>query len=318
MAVARTDVLVIGAGVAGLTTAVLLAEQGLAVRVRARQPPQQTTSAAAGAMWGPHLSNHEFVPRWSHESLDVFTNLTGRPETGVRMLDGLEVSRTAVPAPDWMARLDSFRECPPADLPARFATGWRYTAAVIDMPVYLGYLVERLAEAGGKLESGTVTSLEEVRTQAPIAVNCTGAGARQLVPDPELTPTRGQLVVVDNPGLDTFFAEETGESPEMTYILPQGDCLILGSSAERGRSDLEPDPATAAAIVRRCAELVPALDGAQARAHRVGVRPVRSRVRVELERLDGCQLIHNYGHGGAGVTLSWGCAAEVLSLIQQL
>jgi D-amino-acid oxidase len=318
MAVARTDVLVIGAGVAGLTTAVLLAEQGLSVRVRARQPPQHTTSAASGAMWGPHLSNHESVPRWSQESLDVFRELAGHAATGVRMLDGLEVSRTPVPAPDWMAELDSFRDCPPADLPAGFATGWRYTAAVIDMPVYLGYLVERLVEAGGKLESGSVTSLEEVRTQAPIAVNCTGVGARQLVPDPEVTPVRGQLVVVDNPGLDTFLAEETGSSPDMTYILPHGDFLILGSSAERGRADPEPDQGTAAAIVRRCAGLEPALAGVRIRAHRVGVRPVRSRVRVELQRMDGCQLIHNYGHGGAGVTLSWGCAAEVLSTIQRL
>jgi D-amino-acid oxidase len=168
------------------------------------------------------------------------------------------------------------------------------------------------------LETGTVTSLDEVRTQAPIAVNCTGYGACQLVPDPEVTPTRGQLVVVDNPGLDTFFAEETGDSPDMTYILPQGDRLILGSSAERGRSDLEPDPATAAAILRRCAELAPAIQGVRVRAHRVGVRPVRSRVRVEHQGLDGCQVVHNYGHGGAGVTLSWGCAAEVLSIIGQL
>jgi D-amino-acid oxidase len=318
MAAARTDVLVIGAGVAGLTTAVLLAEEGLAVRVRAGQPPQHTTSAAAGAIWGPHLANHESVPRWSHQSLDVFKGLTGREDSGVRMVDGLEVARGQIPAPEWMARLDGFRDCPPADLPDGFATGWRYTAPVVDMPVYLGYLFLRLVEAGGKLEAGTITSLDEVRTQAPIAVNCTGSGARQLVPDPEVTPTRGQLVVVDNPGLDTFFAEETGASPDMTYILPHGDQLILGSSAERGRSDLEPDPRTAAAILRRCAELAPVIEGVRIRAHRVGVRPVRSRVRLEHQRLDGCHVIHNYGHGGAGVTLSWGCAGEVLSIIGQL
>ena len=318
MAAARTDVLVIGAGVAGLTTAVLLAEEGLAVRVRARQPPRQTTSAAAGAIWGPHLANHESVPRWSHMSLDVFRRLAGRDGTGVRMLGGLEVARPRIPAPEWMTRLDGFHDCRPADLPDGFATGWRYTAPVIDMPVYLGYLLRRLLQAGGKLEAGTITSLDEVRTQAPIAVNCTGFGARQLVPDPELTPIRGELIVVDNPGLDTFFAEETGESPDLMYILPHGDQLIIGSSAVRGRADLQPDPQTAAAILRRCTALAPAIRGVRIRAHRVGVRPVRSRVRLEQQRLDGCHVIHNYGHGGAGVTLSWGCAAEVLSIIGQL
>jgi D-amino-acid oxidase len=262
--------------------------------------------------------NHESVPRWSRESLDVFHGLAGHDDTGVRMLGGLEVTRAPVPAPDWMAQLDGFHDCRSGELPDGFANGWRYTSPVIDMPVYLGYLVRRLVDAGGKLETGLVTSLDEVCTQAPIAVNCTGFGARQLVPDTEVTPIRGQLMVVDNPGIDTFFAEDAGVSPDLTYILPQGDQLILGSSAERGRCDLRPDPRTAAAILRRCAELEPAIEGVRIRAHRVGVRPVRSRVRLEHERLGSCHLIHNYGHGGAGVTLSWGCAAEVLSLIGQL
>jgi D-amino-acid oxidase len=217
-----------------------------------------------------------------------------------------------------MAMLDGFRDCRPGELPEGFAAGWRYTAPVMDMPAYLDYLVARLVDAGAKLEGGTVTSLDEVCTQAPIAVNCTGFGARQLVPDSGLTPIRGHLVVVDNPGVETFFAEDTGSSPDLTYILPHGDQLILGSSAQRGRARMHPDPRTSAAILRRCAEIEPALEGVRVRAHRVGIRPVRSRVRLEHQRLGGCHLIHNYGHGGAGVTLSWGCAAEVRSLVRSL
>ena len=40
----------IGAGVAGLTTAVCLAESGLAVTIQAGELPRQTTSAVAGAI----------------------------------------------------------------------------------------------------------------------------------------------------------------------------------------------------------------------------------------------------------------------------
>jgi D-amino-acid oxidase len=72
----------------------------------------------------------------------------------------------------------------------------------------------------------------------------------------------------------------------------------------------------AAAIHRRCAGLEPSLTDAQIIEHRIGLRPTRSTVRVEHERSEsGRLIIHNYGHGGAGVTLSWGCADEVASLI---
>ena len=57
--------------------------------------------------------------------------------------------------------------------------------------------------------------------------------------------------------------------------------------------------------------LVPALAGAEVVAHRVGLRPVRPEVRLEVEG----RVVHCYGQGGAGVTLSWGCADEVAGLV---
>jgi D-amino-acid oxidase len=50
--------------------------------------------------------------------------------------------------------------------------------------------------------------------------------------------------------------------------------------------------------------------------HKVGLRPGRPEIR--LEREDGpIPRIHNYGHGGSGITLSWGCAEETLRLVQE-
>jgi D-amino-acid oxidase len=68
----------------------------------------------------------------------------------------------------------------------------------------------------------------------------------------------------------------------------------------------------AEAIRERCIALVPALKDATVLEHKVGLRPGRKEVRLELEPLaNNRAVIHNYGHGGAGFTLSWGCAAEV-------
>jgi D-amino-acid oxidase len=314
---ATGETLVIGAGVSGLTTAVSLAEAGLAVRVYARDPPAHTTSAASGAIWDPHLVAHEMVPRWGWESLAVFKTLAGDGGTGVRSVPGMELVRAAVGPRDYVTELSDFRMCQPDELPDGFATGWVYTALIIDMPVYLDYLSRRLVNAGGCLDIGGSMSIGEVVARAPVAVNCTGFGARDLMADADVVPVRGELVVVDNPGIERFLAD-ISESPELTYILPQGEHVILGGSAEFGRTDLAPDPEIAEGILARCIALEPRLRGARVREHRVGLRPSRTQVRLERVKVNGCHLIHNYGHGGAGVTLSWGCAREVLSLIKEL
>src|SRR5262245_42488400 len=203
----RPDVLVIGAGVSGLTTAVCLAEAGLTVLVRAKVLPYETTSFAAGAIWGPYLVDDDRVERWGEETRIELAQLAGLDHTGVRLVHGLEAARTDVPPPKWATEIDDYRCSAPSELPSGYASGWWYTAPVVDMPAYLGYLVQRLREAGGEIETAGFTSLEAATLVAPIAVNCTGVGARTLVPDDQLTPTRGQLVVVDNPGVEWFFAE---------------------------------------------------------------------------------------------------------------
>jgi D-amino-acid oxidase len=75
--------------------------------------------------------------------------------------------------------------------------------------------------------------------------------------------------------------------------------------------DLDVDPATESAILARGRALVPALEHAAIVSHAVGLRPGRSEVRLETVRRPGGIIVHNYGHGGGGVTLSWGCADEV-------
>jgi D-amino-acid oxidase len=230
-------------------------------------------------------------------------------------MSGIEAARTAVSAPDWADQLDGFRMCEPNELPDGFATGWRFTAPIVDMPVYLDYLQRRLAASGGAIETRRLKSLSEATAVAPMVVNCTGMGARTLVPDPELVPIRGQLVVVENPGLTEFFSEDTGpSSPDLLHIYPQGKTAVLGGLAAAGDATAEPDPEVAASILARCCAVEPRLRNARVIGHRAGLRPTRPFVRVEQEQVGSAIVIHNYGHGGAGVTLSWGCATEVVSL----
>jgi D-amino-acid oxidase len=306
------DVLVLGAGVIGLTTAVHLAESGLRVAVRTAVLPTLTTSAAAGAMWGLYqVTREESVLRWGRETLRTLVGLAEEPASGVRLVRGVEASRTSA-ALDGVDQLPGLRRCEPVELPPGFAAGVEYTAPLVDMPTYLRYLTGRLAAADAHLMVAPVDRLDLAGHDAAAVVNCTGVHARELCGDEEVYPVRGQVVVAANPGITNFFAEDDDTATELLYILPHEDKVVLGGTAEPGRWSLTPDPAVAAAIVARCAAIVPAVATAPVLEHRVGLRPGRSRVRLEEESgYNGTRLIHSYGHGGAGVSLSWGCAFEV-------
>ncbi|GIF20686.1 D-amino-acid oxidase [Actinoplanes tereljensis] len=309
-----SDVLIVGAGVSGLTTGFQLAQQGLRVRIRAEDAPGRTNSAAAGAIWDPIYAEHPRVGVWAARSYEVFARLTEEGFPGVRMVNGVEASRDPMETPDWARELPGYRECTLAELPPGFVHGWHYRAPIIDMPPYLAQLELLVRELGGEFEFGAhLSALAEAN--APIVINCSGAGAHDLVPDPEVVPIRGQLVEIRNPGMAEFFAEHTPELGEMIYLLPQGDVLLLGGSAEPGVADPAPDPAVATAIQARCGDIFPEIRTAEVLGHRGGIRPSRPKIRLELEEIDGRYIVHNYGHSGAGVSLSWGCADDVTAIV---
>jgi D-amino-acid oxidase len=313
--VTDVDAVVVGAGVVGLTTAITLAEAGLGTRIVTAAPPAATTSATAGAIWGPvRCGPPERCYEWARTGLDVLSALACEPAAGVHQLSGNEVCASPTEPPAWTDLLPDMRVLGPGELPAGFVAGWRYTAPAVNMPVYLEYLLRRYEGLGGSVTAETVTSLAAVA--APVVVNCTGIGARTLVPDESLIPVRGQIVVAENPGITEFYLDHGNDGADYVYLFPHGDLVVLGGTAYEGATDMAPRPDVAARIMRDCAAAFPSLRDARVIAERVGLRPVRPSVRLEAEARPGGRVLwHNYGHGGAGVTLSWGCAAELTSAV---
>lgn len=309
------EVVVIGCGVIGLTTAVRLREAGLDARIVAAAPPEETTSAVAAAVWYPYKAYpEEGVLRWGRGTFEVFERLAAVPGSGVRMREGFELRRRPVPEPWWAAAVPGVRRCGQEELPPGYRDGHAFVVPVAEMPVYLRYLQDRFAAAGGTIERRVVAGPDELAGEAGVVVNCAGLGARRLVGDGAMKPIRGQVLRVSNPGLDRFLLDE--DDPEgATYIIPRSTDCILGGTAEEGAWDLDPDPATAAAILRRCCALEPRLAGAEVLEHKVGLRPGRPEVRLEREDGWGVSVVHNYGHGGSGITLSWGCAGEAVAMV---
>jgi D-amino-acid oxidase len=311
----QRDVVVVGAGVIGLTTAICATDAGFQVRVVTAAPPAETTSALATAMVGPTFGfGGPRVDEWEQATVAEVRRHADAP--GVHLGRGRFASRLPDMIPPSAEALQGFRLCTSDELPDGFASGFWAEVPLIRMPLYLEYLRARVADTGTEIAlSAPLMSIREALGLAPRVVNCSGLAARDLVPDPTVVPMRGPNIVVKNPGLDTFFIEGP-PGPEFTCYHPHGSVVVLGGSA-RESDDVTPDPVELEAIVARCAEVEPRLHGAEVLEHRVGLRPARPSIRLEAEALDGGLCVHNYGHAGIGVTTAWGCAREATRLLRE-
>ncbi len=293
-------VVVVGAGVVGLSCALRLLEAGHRVDVLARDLPLETTSSVAAAVWYPYLAlPQDKVTAWGRTTYDELERLAADETSGVVMRRGTELLGEPTPDPWWVGAVPALDRVPPR---APYADGWSFVAPVVEMPRYLAWLHARVEEAGGTVTRLAMAQLPE----GPLVVNCSGLGSRMLAGDPSVTPVRGQVVVVEQVGLEEWWLAEDGP----TYVIPRSSDIVLGGTEDAREWDRHPGADVAADIVRRATALVPALSGARVLRHKVGLRPARPAIR--LERVG--EVIHCYGHGGAGVTLSWGCADEVAAL----
>jgi D-amino-acid oxidase len=306
--VAAQRVVVVGAGVTGLSCAVRLLEEGHRVDVLARDLPLETTSAVAAALWYPYRAYpFEQVTAWSATTYAELARLADEEGTGVVLRHGTEVHRSPADDPWWSTAVPTLTRV--RTMPPPYVDAWTFEAPVIEMPVYLRWLLSRVESLGGTVTRMALTALP---TGSDVVVDATGLGARLLAHDTSVTPVRGQVVYVDQVGLDHWWLDGSGP----VYVVPRSNDVVVGGTDEEGEWSRTPDPAVARRILDRATELVPQLREARVRGHRVGLRPARPQVRLETEQVAGTRVVHCYGHGGAGVTLSWGCAADVAALVR--
>lgn len=316
------DILVIGCGVSGLTTGLCLLQAGHRVTIWARDLPPNTTSNIAAAVWHPYKAYPaKRVTAWGKISFERFKRLQYIEGSGILMANVLEVKPVPTPDPWWVKAVDGFRHTRPDELPAGYLDGYIFEAPVIDTLFYLDYLVRTFQEQGGHITQRTVDDLSEAFEQSAIVVNCSGMGARELAGDSDLHPARGQVIKIRHNGFRRVVLDEDGPNM-LAYIVPRTHDIVLGGTYEENNESTAIDPATTQSILRRCANLAP--EFANVAPDDIlniscGLRPVRSTVRVEAEHITPERLlIHNYGHGGAGITLSWGCASEVVEKVNQM
>lgn len=308
------DIIVIGSGVIGLSSALVLQAAGCAVKILTRDPPLATTSLAAGALWSAsEMTGRE--RRWAAATLERWLPLADQPGSGVVLQRMREVFLQAMPEPWYRDRLPLFARLPEADLPPGCLDGYMLDLPIAAPPIYLRNLQEQFLAGGGEIETRTLHSLAELAGQAALLVNCSGFGARELAKDGSVYPIRGQTALVDAPQISAGYMDNS----RVTHIFPRADGVLLGGIKRAHDEERAIDPEITRGIIAECAAIEPTLAEAAPRRQFSGLRPGRAQVRLELDRHSiGCPVIHNYGHGAVGYTLSWGCAEDVLALASGL
>lgn len=251
---------VIGCGALGLATARLLQRRGAKVTIYAEKLPPETTSNIAGAQWWPSSVHDQdaVTPAYAAQFLRAaqlsyreFQLLVG-PAYGVRwirnyaVLDGEDHGQ--VPHGDPLADLaPEAHDLPAGSHPFAGKRLRRYDTLMIEPSVYLQTVLEDVLQAGGRLVVRRFASAQELAAlPEPALFNCTGLGSRALFGDAELTPVKGQLVVL-LPQPEVDYNLLAGAS----YMFPRADGIILGGSFERGNWDDTPDPAVTDRILAR-------------------------------------------------------------------
>ncbi|PVD22716.1 hypothetical protein C0Q70_15972 [Pomacea canaliculata] len=334
----RQRVGVLGAGIIGLSTAVHILEKTQAeygqgasaveVTIIADRFSPHTTSDGSGGFWEPYQlcdTPVEKIRKWSEVTWLHMLELSTSPvakEVATQLVSGYTLYTDGLPEhPFWKDTVLGFRDLTPEELKLFPFARWGFfnTTVQMDVKYYMNWLMRRFKERGGKVEFRTIKCLDEVKDQFDVIVNCFGVRAGQLVNDSKVMPLRGQLYRVKAPWIKHFYFVFSKEKPA-THIFPLGDLVVVGGVVQEGNWNENVDRADSQDIWNRVTEFFPFIQNADVVNQWAGLRPGRTEVRLEAEVIaasDGKQIpvIHNYGHGGSGVTLHWGCAEDASALV---
>lgn len=288
-------------------------------------------------------ANRAVFARWGRDTFE-FMNAQrkqyGSVATGIYLVSGYEVFAAQQPKPFWSDDVLDFRMLNRRELEAvglsGHEAGFFYTSIIADMPIYLAWLHRKLRQLGGRVHLRDLACLSDVHALFPSArliVNCSGLGAGELVGDATTFPVAGHIVKVRCPSLHHFYMD----SENTTYIFPRAHDVICGGTYFKHSGDTRPNIDTRNDILNRVSQMVPDLADAPIVGEYVGLRPYREVTRLEIEYPSShpnartqqllsvplsprvrLPVVHNYGHGGSGMTLHWGCGAQVIEIARDI
>lgn len=355
-------IVVIGGGIVGITTAIALKLAGSEVEIitedradcsHSKSPTFASLYPAASVI--PHSVAMENGSRVIEDSQKIFRKFLTFPQTGVRVQKHYEVYESEVTPLPYVQKMKNLEflpknGCGGPDVPSLGDNvyGWSFDCIFVEYPIYIKTLYDIFKKCGGVVTIKKIASLSEI--PCDIIVNCTGAGAMNLVDDSDGFYLRGHVVLAEIPDLfknkysgelfsynytpsPLLYRTSSGDAADI-YCYPRSVGWVLGGSRQKGTvhdgkwygeetigdtiniQGVEvPEPIIT--LNRRILQRLINIDISKfPLSARIGYRFSRNKgVHLELQDYATKKVVHNYGHGGAGVALSWGSAVHVLRLL---
>ncbi|HEY6975295.1 MAG TPA: FAD-dependent oxidoreductase [Chitinophagaceae bacterium] len=311
------SIAIIGAGISGMSTACLLIGKGYGITIYAKAFTPNITSNRAAAFWFPyHIRNDRRGIRWCQTSYEYYEKLAAQKEAGISMHQLIKVLRKGVneEEPIWVDFMPkgSYRIMHVNELKPGIAKGYDIIVPLIETQIFLPYLQNQLRHNEVRFIEKEIANFDEISNDHDLVINCSALGARKLCNDDKVIPVRGQVGLLSPRNQLPIYLDN--EKP--LYIVPRKDAIIVGGTYEERIEAETTEPSTIERILNNAYKVFPELKEQQVIGSWAGLRPYRPEVRVEHEK--GTNIIHNYGHGGSGFTLAFGCAEEITKIVDSI
>ncbi|XP_017041293.1 D-aspartate oxidase [Drosophila ficusphila] len=331
------NIAVIGAGVNGVASAIKILEHfvneakaPIRVTIISEDFTPNTTGDGSAGLWGPYLlggTSQSKVHKWSksmHQFLEKIWLSGDAGEAGVCLLPCIRLGTSTVDTVEdfWRDIVYGAVDLTQEQLAVynqgrsvKFTSGLSFVTYTSEPVKLLPYLMKRFLRNGGAIIQKKITDLEAfiADSEYDVIVNCSGLGSRTLLKDDQMYSVRGQVSRVK---ANWIFSAVLDESDDGNYIIPNTESVVLGGTHQEQDYNTRVCQQDKRLIVDGCRRFIPGLEHTESLFDWVGLRPGRTQLRLEAERRGRKLLIHNYGHGGSGVTLCWGCADDVLDILK--
>ncbi len=307
------NIAVIGAGISGLSTAFVLVNEGHQVTILAKAFSSNITSNKAAAFWFPyHVRGDVKAIVWAKKSYQFYKQLAADNNAGISFIKVVKgIKDGIIDDESWIQFMppNTCRELSVNELPIGYSKGFEAEVPLIETQLFLPYLQQQLQAKGIAFIQEEISDLYSVAQGYDLVINCSALGARTLCNDEQIFPVRGQVLLLEPGYPDSIFLDN--QTP--TYIVPRKDATIIGGTYEEHIANETTEPEMLKILLEKAGNVFGELKKRKIVGSWAGLRPFRERVRLEKE--PNTNIIHNYGHGGSGFTLAFGCAEAVKDLI---